>query len=154
MFACLPFPLATRLCATACQLHSLCNSTHSTPHAWQAGALGQLGNSLNSNQVAPVPVSGGHAFSAISSGGTHTCAIKLDSTTYCWGSSPANGLSQGVNVPRQVAGGHAFAALSTGTCGLESSGSMWCFGEDPQQLVEHAIHLILFNSPAAPCCFT
>ncbi|PRW57024.1 Serine threonine- kinase CTR1 [Chlorella sorokiniana] len=97
-----------------------------------AGALGQLGNSLNSNQVAPVPVSGGHAFSAISAGGTHTCAIKLDSTTYCFGSSPANGLDSGTNVPRQIAGGHAFVALSAGastTCGLDSAGSVWCFGE-------------------------
>lgn len=98
----------------------------------QAGTQGQLGNSLNTNQVAPVPVSGGHAFSAISAGGSHSCAIKLDSTTYCFGSSPGNGFSGAVNTPRQISGGHAFVALSTGgatTCGLDSAGSIWCFGK-------------------------
>lgn len=120
-----------RLVRTAACVMDVIQACDPSFHATQAGTSGQLGNSLNSNQVSPVPVSGGHAFSAISAGGTHTCAIKLDSTTYCFGSSPANGLSLGSNVPRQIPGGHAFVVLSAGaatTCGLDSAGSVWCFG--------------------------
>lgn len=120
-----------RLVRTAAIVMDVIQACDPSFHVTQAGTSGQLGNSLNSNQVSPVPVSGGHAFSAISAGGTHTCAIKLDSTTYCFGSSPANGLSLGTNVPRQIPGGKVFVALSAGTvttCGLDSAGSVWCFG--------------------------
>lgn len=95
------------------------------------GAGGELGNGGDSDQRSPVPVSGNAAFSATTGGWLHSCALKLDNTTLCWGSSPGNGFNTDSYNPVPVAAGHSFLALTAGvfhTCGLDASGAIWCFG--------------------------
>jgi alpha-tubulin suppressor-like RCC1 family protein len=68
-----------------------------------------------------------------------TCVIATTATSYCWGggngevgdSARANQLA-----PTVIAGRHDFAAIAAGNltvCGLDRSGTPWCWGEDPTQ---------------------
>ncbi|PYP13735.1 MAG: chromosome condensation regulator RCC1 [Gemmatimonadetes bacterium] len=78
------------------------------------------------------------AYTSISTGGYHTCALTPDSTAYCWGANGAWQLGTGDTVsrgePRPVAGGHRFVALSAGgfhTCALTVTGTAYCWGGVP-----------------------
>lgn len=86
---------------------------------------------------APNPVSSaaGMQAAAITTGSTHTCAIALDGTIWCWGSNQygvlGNPNALGGRVPVAVAGNHTFSTLSAGadhSCALEADGAAWCWG--------------------------
>ena len=79
-------------------------------------------------------------FSAVSSyggfGNSEICALGMNATAYCWGTSNASG-QLGVgdlvsrSTPAQVAGGLSFASISVGrdyACGLTSDGDAYCWG--------------------------
>lgn len=102
----------------------------------QWNPTGQLGDGAADDQRSPVPVSGSHAFAAISAGYSHTCAIKVDSSLLCWGEAPGNGLdvspSNWTNTPAEVRSNNSFVSLSAAwdfTCALDDSSNIWCFGK-------------------------
>jgi alpha-tubulin suppressor-like RCC1 family protein len=79
-------------------------------------------------------------WSAVSTGGDHTCAITaLDGTGYCWGSNSdgqlglgfdASALSQ-TSLPRRIATSHKFTELKAGalhSCGREGFQTLLCWG--------------------------
>ena len=93
------------------------------------------------NQWRPAKVEEGTAledgWSMVSAGGEHTCAIRDDSSLWCWG----KGLGQGHRTlrwrsrPEQVDAGEAprqgWASVSAGetsTCAIRDDGSLWCWG--------------------------
>jgi uncharacterized protein YjdB len=88
----------------------------------------------------PVAVTGGLTFTSITAGGSHVCALTAEGVAYCWGSNHAGQLGaaspndcDGLCSPSPiaVAGGLRFTALSAGeehTCGLTTSGSVYCWG--------------------------
>ncbi|MBN2161226.1 MAG: hypothetical protein JW807_17695 [Spirochaetes bacterium] len=108
-------------------------------HAWCWGrnTYGELGNGTSSDfQNTPTPVSGGHSFSAITTGYYHTCGITDTGDAYCWG---YNNYGQAGNaaaseqelVPVLVSGGHKFQTVEADgytTCGLTQSGEFYCWG--------------------------
>jgi alpha-tubulin suppressor-like RCC1 family protein len=118
---------------TACGLAS----DHSA-YCWghnDAGQLGSGGGGTRSTQ--PVPVAGGLFFLGLTSGGTHTCGITVDSLAYCWGGNAGGELGTGdsvsSNVPVPVSGGIAFTAISTSsthTCALTAGGVAYCWGDN------------------------
>jgi alpha-tubulin suppressor-like RCC1 family protein len=72
--------------------------------AWCWGRNGdsELGNAAAGVQSSvPVPVSGSHAFSRLSSGEAHTCAQAADGV-YCWGGNVAGELVDGTTTNRAV----------------------------------------------------
>lgn len=102
---------------------------------WGFGGNGQLGNGTNTNRPVPTAVTGGHLFSALSTGGSHTCGLKTDGTVFCWGFNGNGRLGDGTTtnrlVPTAVTGGFTFMALSAGgshTCGIVTGGAGYCWG--------------------------
>jgi alpha-tubulin suppressor-like RCC1 family protein len=105
------------------------------------GGAGYLGNGgTDAPLLMPVPVSGGHTFTAISAGASHTCALDSGGAAWCWGMQLGGALGDGViattngeykTTPTAVLGGITFASLSVGqshSCGLTAAGVAWCWG--------------------------
>lgn len=79
-------------------------------------------------------------WSALSAGGSHTCAIAaLDGTGYCWGSNGQGQLGLGfdntalsqTSQPRRIATSHKFTELEAGalhSCGREGFQTLLCWG--------------------------
>jgi len=72
--------------------HSCAVATGGAAYCWGLNYLGELGDGSTSESfaLAPVPVSGGLTFSAITGGADHTCGVTPGPTVYCWGMD-ANG---------------------------------------------------------------
>ena len=73
----------------------------------------------------------GERFASISSGGSHTCALREDGTPICWGSNNTPyGRYSGQSLPPE---GERFASISSGgshTCALREDGTPVCWGSD------------------------
>ena len=80
----------------------------------------------------------GTDWAQISGGFYHTCAIKTDGSLWCWGDNSNGQLGTGnttaVRVPTQIIVPTArWSAVTTGhahTCGLQSDGTLWCWGDN------------------------
>ncbi|KAL4449488.1 hypothetical protein ABPG77_007132 [Micractinium sp. CCAP 211/92] len=112
---------------------------------WGAGSFGQLGRGLRitagSSPAAVVQRFGATTrvmtgFTAVSAGGSHTCALQTDGRAYCWGSGSygqlGNGTTNDALTPVAVAGDLRFNQISAGaahTCGiLATNFSAVCWG--------------------------
>jgi hypothetical protein len=81
-------------------------------------------------------------WASVSAGTNHFCALKTDGSLWCWGSNAAGALGQGnrtdASLPVQVAPGTTWSQVSVGwgdvlqtwTCGIQTEGSLWCWGSD------------------------
>ncbi|HEX8437626.1 hypothetical protein [Archangium sp.] len=126
----------------------------STGQAWCWGnnSLGQLGVNdfcpgpgCGDNQR-PAPVAGNLRFTRVDSGSEHSCALDAAGRAWCWGADASGQLGGGSvstqgcrdgvpcrTSPHEVQGGLAFQdidASSGGTCGLTSSGELYCWGQE------------------------
>ena len=118
-----------------------------TAWCWGSNTLGQIGASTREtcadvygrmagcSTVPLAVVNGGLTFSAVASGGDHTCALTTAGAAYCWGANGSGELGNGshanTDVPTAVAGGMRFTSLTAGdkfTCGIASGGNAWCWG--------------------------
>ncbi|MGI5182399.1 RCC1 domain-containing protein [Dactylosporangium sp. CA-152071] len=110
--------------------------TDTTLYCFGSNDSGQagIGNTVTP-QLTPVAVStpSTTGWATVSSGYQHACALRTDSTLYCWGDGGSGRL--GVNStarftsPQQVAG--TWSVLSLGlnhTCAIKPDGSLWCWG--------------------------
>jgi alpha-tubulin suppressor-like RCC1 family protein len=105
-------------------------------YCWGANERGQLGDGTNLRRTAPVAVAGTIAFSAVTAGRNHTCAVATATgAAYCWGDNTFGQLGDGSttarNAPVPVAGGRAFIELSAGgehTCGVTGALEAYCWG--------------------------
>jgi alpha-tubulin suppressor-like RCC1 family protein len=78
------------------------------------------------------------AFTSISAGGDHTCALAPDRRAYCWGRNVEGQLGDGTStdrlMPTAVAGGLRFLQISAGaehTCGITTNERAFCWGSGP-----------------------
>jgi alpha-tubulin suppressor-like RCC1 family protein/uncharacterized protein YjdB len=130
-----------RLRVAAGQEHSCALNDAGAAFCWGANWGGQLGDgSTVDPRLAPVRVSGGLAFralSALSAGSAHTCGLTADGSVYCWGNNTYGQLGIGtttaspVPVPVTAPPGAAFVALAAGdyhTCALAADGAAFCWG--------------------------
>jgi alpha-tubulin suppressor-like RCC1 family protein len=97
----------------------------------------------------PVPVKGDHQFTMLDIGGgsgpSHVCGLTTSGAAYCWGNVDYGQLGDGNFdnladcgsgwsckwTPVRVQGNHTFKSLAAGeshTCGLTTSGSVYCWG--------------------------
>ncbi|HWJ21251.1 MAG TPA: Ig-like domain-containing protein [Gemmatimonadaceae bacterium] len=116
-------------------------------YCWGRNDYGQLGvestgETCNTAHLPcshmPVRVAGGLSFTSITAGGAHSCALTADGTAYCWGYNGTGELGTGTTdpsaanaTPQPVQGGLHFAAISAGaqhTCGLNTTGTAYCWG--------------------------
>jgi hypothetical protein len=72
-------------------------------YCWGQNDRGQLGDGTTINHLSPVPVVGSYMFSAISSGGLHSCGITLpNNSVACWGDNSRGQLGDGTFINRSV----------------------------------------------------
>ena len=76
---------------------------------------------------------------AVSAGGNHTCALRVDGKAFCWGRNTDGQLGDGTQEdrlnPTAVAGGLSFAEISAGeqhTCGVTTASQVYCWGKNLQ----------------------
>jgi len=73
----------------------------------------------------------------IAAGHSHTCALGVDSRTYCWGLNENGQLGDGTTssrpTPVPVSGGIVLSRITAGqshSCGLASDGKAYCWGDN------------------------
>ena len=126
---------------TAGWYHSCALTSTGIAYCWGANSFNQLGDGSATARTTPTLVhAAGVSFVGISSGAYHSCAVTSVGDAYCWGSNGDGALGDGsstiastpvtVSRPSEV----TFAQVSAGgghTCALASSGSAYCWGENP-----------------------
>ncbi|MCE9574879.1 MAG: tandem-95 repeat protein [Deltaproteobacteria bacterium] len=112
-----------------------CGLRAGSPWCWGGNFAGQLGNNSQISEQIPVAAAGTAKFTAISSGGGHSCAIGADNTLWCWGVNYAGQLGDGTTSdklsPYQLSSAVAYTAVAGGgshTCAVRTDGSLWCWG--------------------------
>lgn len=138
-----PAPVTGGLTATAAYAggaHGCLITGAGDAYCWGDGSAGQLGTGATTSHTSPVPVTGGLKFAHLALGASHTCGTTTDATpvTYCWGDNFSGQLGDGTFttprlVPTAVASSVQFASLTAGdshTCGLDASGSAYCWGSN------------------------
>jgi len=104
---------------------------------WGDNSFGQLGDGTALNRLTPVNVAGlSSGISAISAGGSHTCALTTGGGLVCWGFNAFGQLGDGTTTSRYLpvsviglAGG--VSGVSGGprhTCALMQAGGARCWG--------------------------
>lgn len=110
-----------------------------TAYCWGANQQGELGALFTSARSTPTPalVTGGHRFSGLSAGSTHTCGATPGGQVYCWGANSwgqlGNGSAAPSRVPAGVSGELAFVEIAAGaehTCALTRHGELYCWGRN------------------------
>jgi alpha-tubulin suppressor-like RCC1 family protein len=102
------------------------------------GELGQGDPPDSRDRGEPVEVSPGTAFSDVSAGQGHTCAIAIDGTLWCWGRNTGGELGVGPGMPIQIrrptaVPGDRFRSVVAGqghTCAIRVDGDLFCWGQD------------------------
>lgn len=107
---------------------------------WGDNNRGQLGSGSNTYEPTPVRI-GSASWMAVSAGGLHTCGIQSNGSLWCWGLDDYGQLGDGTAngfpdtlTPVQVGSSTGWTALSAGefhTCGIQSGGTLWCWGGNP-----------------------
>ena len=109
---------------------------------WGRGDNGQLGNGGTSEKSTPTLISSlgtGRTAVALSSGGTHTCAILDNGAVSCWGDGSYGQLGNGATSDKttptltsSLGTGRTAVALSSGgyhTCAILDNGAVSCWGD-------------------------
>ena len=104
-------------------------------YCWGAGWDGRIGDGSTTSRNLPTLISG--PFQRINAGDAHTCGIN-GTTGYCWGYNRFGVIGNGTKteeepLPLAVGGGLGFQKLSAGgqfTCGITTSGALYCWGEN------------------------
>jgi alpha-tubulin suppressor-like RCC1 family protein len=117
--------------------HTCALTTAGGVKCWGNNATGQLGNNSTANSSIPVDVSGlSSGVSAISLGGSNTCALIIPGSVQCWGDNFHGQLGDNsiVNssIPMDVKGlNDRVQAISAGdqhVCLLTTTGGVQCWG--------------------------
>ncbi|HAU29596.1 MAG TPA: hypothetical protein DCW68_05745 [Rhodospirillaceae bacterium] len=106
---------------------------------WGANVEGALGLGGDATWYGvPMPVVGGHTFASIgvADNSNNACALDTSGVAWCWGSNSYGQLGDGSgaesSTPVQAQSGATrfskLAVFTGGTCALDSSGAMWCWG--------------------------
>lgn len=118
-----------------------------TVYCWGSNSFGQVGNNTISNQLSPVQVHGVSdvgfltEITQISTGDSHTCALKSDGSMYCWGMGSYGRLgfnsTSNSYTPVQVHGVNDVGFLSniikikmgnSNSCAIDNSNNIYCWG--------------------------
>jgi alpha-tubulin suppressor-like RCC1 family protein len=119
--------------------HVCARKTDGTLWCWGDNTGGQLGDGTFMEHLSPVQVTAlGTDVAHVEAGGFHTCVIKTDGSTWCWGYNDYGQVGDGTNtwqgapVPITTLGTQA-VELSGGTyhtCARVADGSVWCWGNN------------------------
>jgi alpha-tubulin suppressor-like RCC1 family protein len=107
-------------------------------YCWGSNHLSEVGDALASIVAEPRAVAIPAEVTQVSAGNNHSCALDVDGQAWCWGDNGPHGrLGDGTAsrrpAPVKVAQARPFVTLAAGmdhTCGLEASGTAWCWGDN------------------------
>ena len=107
---------------------------------WGSNSHGQLGDGTTNSAYSPLSVNlGPDLVLAISTGGSHTCAIINSPSLKCWGDNSYGQLGDSSNIdrytPTSITLGGTPVAISTGnshTCSIMSDTTLSCWGDNSQ----------------------
>ncbi|HEU4996033.1 MAG TPA: hypothetical protein VFT29_14555 [Gemmatimonadaceae bacterium] len=126
--------------------HTCALVTDGSAFCWGSNEFGQLGVAPDTTTCLredrpiackrePVAVGGGLKFLKIRAGGSHTCALGVDSRIYCWGDNLLGALGdpavRASTTPVPILSADAFTDLAVGgshSCGIRSDGAVFCWG--------------------------
>jgi len=125
---------------SAGRLHTAAVKTDGTLWTWGANSSGELGTNTTISRSSPgTTASGGTTWCQVSSGGSHTAAVKTDGTLWTWGSNLNGVLGTGNSgatsrsSPGTTAGGGiTWCQVSSGnqhTAAIKTDGTLWTWGE-------------------------
>ncbi len=115
-------------------------------YCWGNNRYGQLGNGVAvDSELPPARVQTSVRFRSVSAGATHSCALAVDGSAYCWGTDMSGVLGDATlgaqcmgmpctAVPTRVAPDLTFDALSAGhehSCALRD-GRAYCWGRNQE----------------------
>jgi alpha-tubulin suppressor-like RCC1 family protein len=130
-------PTGTWASVSAGDYHTCAISTDGTLTCWGFNIFGQVSGLASSSPFTAIATFPG-PYTAVTAGGTHTCAVSAGTTT-CWGSDNGGQVS---GTPNGSAGPYThsvtYTAVSTGyahTCAITESGSPVCWGTSANQLI-------------------
>ena len=93
-----------------------------------ANGDGRLGDGTTTNRLTPYPVIGLPDVAAVDVGGSHSCALRHNGTTWCWGANGDGQLGDSTTTSRltatQVSGLTGVIAISAGsehTCAVKQN---------------------------------
>ena len=121
-------------------LHVCATGSNGRIYCWGNNGNGQLGIGSKEDRTTPTEVvaPAGVAFSSLTTGAFHTCALGNDSNVYCWGvdyvGQPSDGsTAQDMTTPVEVStpAGVTFLTLVAGyghTCALGNDDKAYCWG--------------------------
>jgi alpha-tubulin suppressor-like RCC1 family protein len=121
--------------------HSCATRKDGSLWCWGRNDSGQLGIGSWADQNRPEKVTSPApaGWASVTGGAFHTCAIRTDSTLWCWGSSESGQLGLGnttdQDLPQQVttpapAGWTSVTAGDDHTCATRTDSTLWCWGFD------------------------
>jgi len=119
--------------------HTAAVKTDGTLWTWGSGVNGQLGNNvlvLTTLQTPVTTFAGGTNWKQVSSGHSHTAAIKTDGTLWAWGAGSSGQLGNSLLTNRSTpvttfAGGTDWKQVSAGiehTAAVKTDGTLWTWG--------------------------
>lgn len=108
---------------------------------WGANDVGQVGTDETSAPVlSPRRIGADTDWRSIAVGSSHACALKEDSSLWCWGANTVGALGLGEVTragPTQLSAPQptSWTSLSAGwdhNCAITSAGQLWCWGENDE----------------------
>jgi alpha-tubulin suppressor-like RCC1 family protein len=114
-------------------------ATTGAAYCWGSNSDGTLGTGSASpaDTAVPIPVTGGHVFTALGLGNTGVCGLTAAGTVYCWGDLlNGNGSAQGTKeyTPTAITqNGLVFTQLSAAgvvACARTAAGAAYCWGNN------------------------
>jgi alpha-tubulin suppressor-like RCC1 family protein len=119
--------------------HTAAIKTDGTLWIWGLGSNGRLGNGVTTGSIStPVTTfAGGTNWKQVSSGVSHTAAIKTDGTLWIWGDNSSGLLGNGITTGNRstpittFAGGTNWKQVSGGgshTAAIKTDGTLWTWG--------------------------
>jgi alpha-tubulin suppressor-like RCC1 family protein len=137
--------------------HSCARRTDGTLYCWGFNYGGQVGDGTLTQRNSPTALSTfGASVAQVGAGGDHTCAVKTDGTTWCWGANGAYQIGDGTNVQRPLpvqvtllgTGGVAVATGGSASCARKSDSTLWCWGDDSAGMIGFGYPLPFVAVPA------
>ena len=129
----LPEPVAD---VSVGSMHACALGRSGHAYCWGRGDFGDLGDGTTISSTAPMPVEGGHRFTALSAGARVSCGLTAEGALWCWGRNNWGQLGTGRAdmephpSPERVPSETRFrtVAVREAVCATDAEGRAWCWG--------------------------